>query len=257
MVFYCSYKCQVGHFEFHSRFECKGGEGDSSLAAAVSNTTTTVSPPPPQPAAINMNAYTRSDVQSFARWILNYCIRGELELKYSTVQQMMLVLFTSFQCIKMCWKLVPNLESLTFQHGDKGGNNVYLLFLLFSSQRFTSVEEFLTVMSIRQCNSFGLWDAESESLGQCLFPAASYFNHSCDKNLYFDMNMKVIESGRAVDVNLLPELVWRAKRDIKKGQVLTHSYIDTSMDRESRRKALRDGYHFDCDCDKCEAEANR
>ena len=47
-----------------------------------------------------------------------------------------------------------------------------------------------------------------------------------------------------------PKVSFRAARDIKEGQPLTLSYVD-SADVLVRRKELKSVYHFDCMCPRC------
>ncbi|KAJ3416330.1 hypothetical protein HDV05_002270 [Chytridiales sp. JEL 0842] len=67
--------------------------------------------------------------------------------------------------------------------------------------RFPDFDSFAHLLSIRQCNAFGLWDSAGECLGQALYPAASFFNHSCEPNLERYTGLKciddVLEEGEA------------------------------------------------------------
>ncbi|KAI9353906.1 hypothetical protein BDR26DRAFT_849432, partial [Obelidium mucronatum] len=59
---------------------------------------------------------------------------------------------------------------------------------------------------IRQCNGFGLWDAELECMGNAVYPAASFFNHSCEKNLERQLNMRRTTST-SEDVEVVADAV--------------------------------------------------
>ncbi|KAI8620978.1 hypothetical protein BC830DRAFT_1077470 [Chytriomyces sp. MP71] len=277
------------------------------------------------PAPVNfMNPYSRDDILSIARWSLAFCIRGLLESHFAETRAFRTAaLPTYFDAME----LVPNDASISFTEqlqllglhmllGGLGaatqarkintavaGSEVEVeaveetcmrLDMGFSDlfrARFPRPVDFVRGICIRQCNAFGLWDLESECMGQCLFPVASYFNHSCDKNLIFEQMMKLIDgkekegdqdlaafsvkdgeedklvaavsavsiqdaASRQVEKEVLasqivaslklhPSLVFVAKRDIRKGEPLTHSYVDQSMGREARRNALKEAYHFD------------
>ena len=45
----------------------------------------------------------------------------------------------------------------------------------------------------------------------------------------------------------------RTLRRIEPGEELTISYVDLATTREDRRRELREGYFFDCDCARCRA----
>ena len=44
-------------------------------------------------------------------------------------------------------------------------------------------------------------------------------------------------------------------RAVRAGEELTIAYIETDAPRSSRRAKLASGYHFDCGCARCSAEA--
>lgn len=80
----------------------------------------------------------------------------------------------------------------------------------------------------------------SECLGYGLWPAASYFNHSCDPNV------QKRRSGRT----------WQfwAERDIPAGQELCITYLggdEWEMTRDERAARLKQNWGFDCACIRC------
>ncbi|KAG8989488.1 hypothetical protein FRB90_002213 [Tulasnella sp. 427] len=74
-----------------------------------------------------------------------------------------------------------------------------------------------------------------------LFTKAARMNHACASA------MNVAHNWRETD----EKLYMHALKDIKKGEELFTSYIDSKEPREARMKALKDDYHFECDCPVC------
>lgn len=69
-------------------------------------------------------------------------------------------------------------------------------------------------------------------------------NHSCDPNVY-------VRFVHHQDLGLVLELV--ALKNIAEGEELIQSYIDQTLPKQNRQKALRD-YGFQCQCQKCSSE---
>ena len=99
----------------------------------------------------------------------------------------------------------------------------------------------LPLVSAFESNNFGIWSAKGEVLGRSVYPRASYFNHSCDPNCYSE------RKG--------PVLFVVADAEIRQGNELTISYIDTNQPRSARQTFLKQHYHFACQCQRCEAES--
>ncbi|EGG23486.1 hypothetical protein DFA_05619 [Cavenderia fasciculata] len=78
-----------------------------------------------------------------------------------------------------------------------------------------------------------------KSIGSGLYDQCSYFNHSCQPNIF--------------KVNQTPggELVMVALRDIEQGEELFYNYIQISMSGEARIKKLKESYFFNCQCPGC------
>ncbi|KAK5193285.1 Histone-lysine N-methyltransferase set-6 [Exophiala xenobiotica] len=103
-------------------------------------------------------------------------------------------------------------------------------------------------------NSFGLRSldeggelgtAGSECFGFGVWPAASYWNHSCEPNLTKQRN------GR----------MWKfwASRDIRAGEELCISYLggdERDMDTAERREKLTRIWGFECQCARCLCSAS-
>ncbi|KAF2074293.1 hypothetical protein CYY_004387 [Polysphondylium violaceum] len=78
----------------------------------------------------------------------------------------------------------------------------------------------------------------SETYGMGIFPTASYLNHSCLPNAFWYNDA----SGM---------LVFKAKRDIKQGEEITTSYLDSTDILYFRQKGLLESYFFYCQCAQC------
>jgi hypothetical protein len=105
--------------------------------------------------------------------------------------------------------------------------------------------EMIYLMSSRDShNSFGIRSLEddgSEFFGFGCWPAASYFNHSCNPNL------EKKRVGRTWE--------FRAYRDITKGDQICITYLSGEERRLSRSKrmiTLRKNWGFECACERCE-----
>lgn len=89
---------------------------------------------------------------------------------------------------------------------------------------------------IFESNSFG------ETISECAFVVASYFNHSCAPNLI------ITHSGHRLITAI-------TARPVKKGQQLFVNYIGTNFQTLSanyRQTVLWESYGFLCQCEKCE-----
>ncbi|KIW53263.1 hypothetical protein PV05_08852 [Exophiala xenobiotica] len=110
-----------------------------------------------------------------------------------------------------------------------------------------------TIQSRTTHNSFGLRSldeggelgtAGSECFGFGVWPAASYWNHSCKPNLTKQRN------GRT----------WKfwTSRDIRAGEELCISYLggdERDMDTAERREKLTRIWGFECQCERCSRSA--
>ncbi|KAG9193080.1 hypothetical protein G6011_03115 [Alternaria panax] len=108
-----------------------------------------------------------------------------------------------------------------------------------------TAETLITLSSRDSHNSFGIRSLEddgSEFFGYGCWPAASYFNHSCGPNV--EKNRK----GRT--------WLFRAGRDIEKGEELCITYLsgeERKLSRGKRLLRLKKTWGFDCACERCEA----
>ncbi|KAK3936294.1 hypothetical protein QBC46DRAFT_395408 [Diplogelasinospora grovesii] len=88
-------------------------------------------------------------------------------------------------------------------------------------------------------NGFLVENEATGMAGLLLEPTAAMINHSCEPNacVMFDF------CGRYASV--------AAIQPIKEGEEITISYIDSTLPKEARQKALKKQYHFECTCPKC------
>ncbi|KAL4234655.1 hypothetical protein ACF0H5_006296 [Mactra antiquata] len=79
-----------------------------------------------------------------------------------------------------------------------------------------------------------------------MFPLHACLNHACDNNV------EVMEGY----VNGRPGVHVRVKKDIKPGDELFTTYIDTTMPRKLRRAWLYKSFNFWCNCKLCQFEGD-
>ncbi|KAK7194299.1 SET domain containing protein [Novymonas esmeraldas] len=107
-----------------------------------------------------------------------------------------------------------------------------------------SASYFQRLCAAAQCNSFGVYDTEDRCIGFGMYPAASYFNHSCTPNLCRVMH----RGGRAA--------TFYALRSIAPREPLTICYSDVEeMNSAERRRCLLETYRFFCACPRCSGAA--
>ena len=68
---------------------------------------------------------------------------------------------------------------------------------------------------------------------------AEFDPESCNPNLLYEFNCETVL------------MEYRAASDIKAGEEICNSYIDTSMSFAERQKYLKDSYDFTCSCKGC------
>ena len=105
------------------------------------------------------------------------------------------------------------------------------------------VENLVELMSIFECNNFPVTNELLDSLGNACVPLSGLANHSCLPNCVFTW-----ENDQKT--NALVQ-VCRCLREIRKGEELTHAYIDVAASRAARRTLLLQRYNFECACHAC------
>lgn len=81
-------------------------------------------------------------------------------------------------------------------------------------------------------------------VGCSLSAHMGFANHDCDPNAQPNID----EEGY---------VVFTSFREIKEGEEITISYVDSGMPLEERRAVLKEHYGFDCDCERCHAQMNK
>lgn len=89
--------------------------------------------------------------------------------------------------------------------------------------------------SIMQTNAFAAGDS------MAIFPEAARLNHACAGAFNTVYNWREEEETLYV----------HALRNIRAGEELLTTYIDSKKPRAERQKHLKENYHFDCDCPVC------
>lgn len=108
-----------------------------------------------------------------------------------------------------------------------------------SSSLPPSCRDPLSLMGKVTCNCFTISDTELQEIGVGLYPSLSLLNHECSPNC-----VMVFEGTK---------LHLRAVKDIKVGDELTISYIDSVAHTDDRQKQLEEQYHFTCHCQRCDS----
>ncbi|KAI1103304.1 hypothetical protein F4804DRAFT_232766 [Jackrogersella minutella] len=88
-----------------------------------------------------------------------------------------------------------------------------------------------------QVNSFSRLDADIGQGGMYVNAALAMINHSCIPNAFVQF------VGR--------KAILHADREIKKGEEITITYVETTRPRAARLHHLKTHYYFDCVCPRC------
>lgn len=98
--------------------------------------------------------------------------------------------------------------------------------------------DILRLFVVVEINGFHLFDHELKNIGYALYQRASMVNHHCEPNCL------VVFEGSVLEVRTL--------QDLKKGDELLITYIETLATTERRRDMLMEQFRFHCMCRKCE-----
>ena len=102
------------------------------------------------------------------------------------------------------------------------------------------VHEFIPLICKHSRNSYAIQDIELQSVGVALYPTISFINHSCNPNAFLCHNGP---KGSII-----------VYKDLKEGDQIFVSYVETLETREGRRESLMKEYFFECLCDVCESK---
>ena len=103
--------------------------------------------------------------------------------------------------------------------------------------RLLPAKEVSHLVGVVRTNGIVVTNTSERRLGNALYNATSYFNHSCNPN--------AVLSFKGAEVSL------RASRLIERGDEVTIAYTDTYRPREMRRAVLRATKGFVCRCARC------
>eukprot|EP00755_Sulcionema_specki_P006115 Sspe_Gene.489::Locus_167_Transcript_1_1_Confidence_1.000_Length_1702::g.489::m.489 len=95
----------------------------------------------------------------------------------------------------------------------------------------------------------GMQAIEHLKVAKGVFAVASLINHSCDPTAFINFGSSPADAGRRIQI--------RVVRNLVAGEEITISYGPTKNKIHSaatRRKGLREQYHFDCQCECCAKE---
>ncbi|CDO74683.1 hypothetical protein BN946_scf184671.g6 [Trametes cinnabarina] len=129
-----------------------------------------------------------------------------------------------------------------------------------------TVENVRTILGVDPGNSFGIWETplmeESECLGFAVYPVASFFNHRKPRfsnETILPLLIEYVDADCAPNVRKERDgrtLRFLTTRPVEDGEELCISYghVET-MDVQTRRQELQEGWYFECRCSRCTAEA--
>ena len=107
-----------------------------------------------------------------------------------------------------------------------------------SSQKECSLERCVEVLEKLECNAFTAVDHDLSSItGIGLYTKAAAINHSCEPNCCQTFNSSILSI--------------RTTKQIKRGEEITISYIDTGKCDWWRKNELLLSYGFSCSCSRC------
>ena len=92
-----------------------------------------------------------------------------------------------------------------------------------------------------QCNTFGIWSNHNVMYGMGMYPAASFFNHSCSPNLVH------IRRGTTLEVRTLTSIP-------AEHTTLCISYCELTEDTRQERADYMYNFAFDCNCPRCASD---
>ncbi|KAH9888903.1 SET domain-containing protein [Cubamyces lactineus] len=111
-----------------------------------------------------------------------------------------------------------------------------------------TIDNVRTILGVDPGNSFGIWEMpvmdESECLGFAVYPRASFFNHHCAPNVQKEREGRTLRFLTMCGVEAGEELC------------ISYGHVE-SMDLQTRRQELLEGWYFECRCSRCTAEAAR
>jgi hypothetical protein len=111
-----------------------------------------------------------------------------------------------------------------------------------------SLDDLAKILTKIKTNSFSIADGESIALGVGLYPIASYANHSCAPN--------TLQTFCYGEKGTIPSLRLTLCEPVAVNQEVCISYLDNAAPRKMRQQVLRDAYHFQCNCPRCQDDGD-
>ncbi|KAI0076540.1 SET domain-containing protein [Panus rudis PR-1116 ss-1] len=109
-----------------------------------------------------------------------------------------------------------------------------------------SAGDLVDLISRFTTNTFTLTSPSLTPIGTSISPTMALVNHSCEPN-----SVMVFPHTPNTPAIQEPRMHLVAIRDIAPGDEIVASYIDITLPRELRLKALKETYNFDCRCKLC------
>eukprot|EP00092_Neocalanus_flemingeri_P045750 GFUD01051271.1.p1 GENE.GFUD01051271.1~~GFUD01051271.1.p1 ORF type:complete len:551 (-),score=122.42 GFUD01051271.1:56-1708(-) len=101
-------------------------------------------------------------------------------------------------------------------------------------------EEIMNAIGILEVNAYEIKSFLTSGY-RGLFPLASLVSHQCVQNCRMVWNTEAPYDNKVV-----------AAQDLKAGEEIASSYLRPSMCSLVRRKTLKEGWYFDCECSRCQ-----
>ncbi|KAJ7773832.1 hypothetical protein B0H16DRAFT_1408580 [Mycena metata] len=118
-----------------------------------------------------------------------------------------------------------------------------------------SGRELAALVSKFTTNTFTVTDPALAPLGAGVAPSIALINHACEPNAVVVVPRASVngegDKNAVARAKMEPLMQVVALRDIGAGEEILTAYIDTTLPRAQRRAALRETYHFECECILC------
>ncbi|KXN82768.1 Histone-lysine N-methyltransferase ASHR1 [Leucoagaricus sp. SymC.cos] len=115
-----------------------------------------------------------------------------------------------------------------------------------SAYGIDSITSLVDIVSQFTTNAFAVTSPSLTPIGVCLSPTVALFNHSCEPNAVL-----VFPRAQHRSKTTEPTVEVIAIQDIAADEEVVISYIDSTLPRHERQQALKETYHFTCDCLLC------
>lgn len=159
------------------------------------------------------------------------------------------------------WQALEKLDSHYDLMQEAGGERWQDAFLMSKATRSYSglqampLEQILRLYCTLTINSFTLTNLFFEPVGIALHPLPATINHSCDPNTIIRFDVHDMSSSLASaqpNTILRTTLTVQSLRNIKAGEEITISYIDSTFPHDQRQQELKERYFFTCTCSLCQ-----